>query len=202
MRRRLPFAFAALLAPLLFAVPATAASAPPGPEGIPLQVGQTIAPSSTAATGKTVDGISCQASEQVVYHVHTHLAIYVKGKLRPVPAGVGLVAPVGEQTAFGPFYGASRCYYWLHVHTFDGVIHIESPTQAAYTLGQFFDIWHQQLSKQQVGPAKGAVTAYVNGKRYTKNPRAIVLGSRVDIQLDVGRPLVAFQRVDWSKSQL
>lgn len=175
---------------------------PPGPEGIVLEQGNVLAPASTAATGQTVDGISCQASEQVAYHIHTHLTVYVGGVLRPLPAGVGIVAPVPQQSPHGAFYGASRCYYWLHVHAQDGIIHIESPTQASYTLGQFFDIWRQPLSARQVGPATGTVTAYVDGKPYTGDPAQIPLKSHEDIQLDVGTPAVAPKRVDWSHSQL
>jgi len=107
-----------------------------------------------------------------------------------------------QQTANGPFYGASRCYYWLHVHAQDGIIHVESPTTANYTLGQFFAIWKQPLTADQVAPAKGALTVFVNGVRYTGSPATIPLRSHEDIQLDVGTPAVAAQRVDWSQSQL
>ena len=110
--------------------------------------------------------------------------------------------PVARQTAEGPFSGATQCYYWLHVHAQDGVIHIESPTTRTYTLGQFFAEWGQPLSASRLGPVKGAVTAYVNGKPYSGNPANIRLGSREDVQLEVGSPAVAPKRVDWSKSQL
>ena len=87
------------------------------------------------------------------------------------------------------------------MHAQDGVIHVESPTTRTYTLGQFFAIWGQPLSKTQVGPATGTLTVFVNGKPYTGDPAAITLGSREDIQIDVGTP-VPFKAVDWSKSQL
>jgi hypothetical protein len=166
-----------------------------------LQQGTPLAPISTAAKGDTVQGIQCDASEQVVYHIHTHLAVYVNGALRPISPGIGIVEPEAQQTANGAFYSASRCYYWLHVHAQDGVIHIESPTKSTYTLGQFFAIWGQPLTRTSVGPATGNLTVYVNGKRYTGDPTGIPLGSREDIQISVGTP-VAPQPVDWSKSQL
>ena len=34
----------------------------------------------TAATGQPVDQISCQTSEQTLFHIHAHLAIFVNGK--------------------------------------------------------------------------------------------------------------------------
>ena len=173
-----------------------------GPEGVPLETGTPLAPASTSATGQTVDGIRCDASEQVAYHVHTHLSIYVDGQLRPLPAGVGAVEPIAEQTAAGEFDGASRCYYWLHVHAQDGIIHIESPTSASYTLGQFFDLWGQPLGAGQVGPATGPLTVFVDGRAYGGDPRTIVLGSHSDVQIDVGSPVRPPMPVDWSRSQL
>ncbi len=178
------------------------ASAPLGPEGIPLETGPPLAPQSTSAMGQTVDGIQCDSSEQVAYHVHTHLSIYVNGELRPLPPGIGIVSPVPETTTAGAFYGASQCYYWLHVHAQDGVIHIESPTASTYTLGQFFDIWGQPLAAGRVGPAHGTLTVFVDGKRYAGDPRAIGLGSHVDIQIDVGGPDPGPRAVDWSRSEL
>jgi hypothetical protein len=174
----------------------------PGPEGMPLQTGAPLTSVSAAASGQPVDGIRCQASEQVAYHIHIHLAVFVNGVPRSIPYGVGVVAPGVTQTAQGPFAEATRCYYWLHTHAADGVIHVESPTQQQYTLGDFFDIWRQPLSAQQVGPATGAVTAYVNGRRYSGDTRGIVLSEREDVQLDVGKPIVKPESVDWLASQL
>lgn len=175
---------------------------PPGPEGIPVEKGRLLAPANTAAQGSTVDGIKCQGNEQVVYHIHTHLTVYVNGSLRPIPGGIGVVRPVPQQSTGVPFYGASRCYYWLHVHTQDGVIHVEAPSSATYTLGQFFDIWHQPLSRTAIGPVQGALTVFVNGRRYSGDPRAIPLKSHEDVQVDVGKPVVPPKKVNWSHTQL
>jgi hypothetical protein len=184
------------------APPAPAPTAALGPEGIALETGPVLAPASTAATGQTIDGIGCNAAEQSVYHIHSHLAVYVNGAARQIPAGIGVVEPSVSQTPNGPFVSATRCYYWLHTHAADGLIHIESPTQRTYTLGNFFDIWRQPLSAAQAGPATGTVTAFVNGAKYTGDPRAIRLGDRTSIQLNVGTPAVPPTSVDWSKSQL
>lgn len=181
---------------------AASGGATPGPEGIPLQQGPVLAAAAAAAQGQTVDGVKCEASEQVAYHIHTHLAVYVNGILRSLPAGIGIVQPVPQQTSGGVFDQASRCYYWLHVHAQDGIIHVESPTHTTYTLGQFFALWRQPLSSSAVGPAKGAVTAYVDGKSYTGDPATIPLGEHEVVQLDVGAPAVPPKPVDWSHAQL
>jgi hypothetical protein len=76
--------------------------------------------------------------EQIAYHVHAHLAVYVDGTLRPIPGGVGIVTPLAQPTGAGTLYAATDRYDWLHTHAQDGTIHIESPTEATYTLGRFF----------------------------------------------------------------
>jgi hypothetical protein len=154
-----------------------------------------LASTNGQATGQTIDGVSSNNMEQVLFHIHAHLAIYVNGTPRLVPYGVGIVPPYQlQQTADGPFVAGGTSYYWLHTHDQTGVVHIESPVQQTYTLGQFFDIWKQPLRTDQVGPAKGAVTVYVNGSRYSGDPRTIPLTAHATIQLDVGKdvPFAAF----------
>src|SRR6266542_4253622 len=102
-----------------------------------------------------VRGISCDALESTLFHIHVHLAIFVNSQEQQVPYG-------------------------------DGVVHIESPIRRTFTLGDFFAIWQQPLSGSQVGPAQGAVIAYLNGARVTTNPSDIPLTSHALIQLDVG----------------
>jgi hypothetical protein len=114
------------------------------------------------------------------------LAIFVNGAPRVIPLGIGIPGAVVENTASGGFVGSGTCFYWLHAHTADGIIHIESPVARTYTLGNYFDIWGQPLSATQVGPAQGAVTAYLNGQRFSGDPRSIPLTAHALVQLDVG----------------
>jgi hypothetical protein len=150
-----------------------------------------------AATGTTVDGVQCEAGEQLVSHVHTHLTIFVNGQARVIPYGIGIPGAQAVSTKQGAFVETGSCFYWLHTHAEDGVIHIESPSsQKSFTLAQFFDEWGIPLSKTQVGPATGAVTVFFTapGKEprlYEGNPRNLPLGSHYQIQLDVGSPIVA-----------
>jgi hypothetical protein len=179
-------------------VATAAVSGPLGPEGIPLQEGEVLAPGATPAGGATVDGVQCQASEQVAYHIHSHLTVYVNGVLRPIPGGIGIVQPVAQQTPNGAFFQATTCYYWLHAHAQDGVIHVESPSVRTYTLGQFFAVWGQPLTATSVGSATGPLTVFVDGRPYQGDPAAIALGSHEDIQIDVGNPAVPPQKVTWA----
>ena len=164
---------------------------PAGPEGVPVPAAPALASTATAATGKTVDGVSCDASEQVVYHIHAHLTVFVNGAARQVPAAIGIPGAQAQNTPTGPFVASGSCFYWLHTHAADGIIHIESPVQRTYTLGDFFDIWGQPLSTTQVGPAHGPVTALFNGRVYQGNPRDIPLEKHAQIQLEVGKPLIS-----------
>jgi len=84
---------------------------------------------------------------------------------------------------------------WLHTHAADGIIHTESPIDRTYTLGDFFDIWGQPLDHEQVGPAHGPVTALLNGRVFIGNPRSIPLLAHAQIQLEVGKPLVAPEQI-------
>jgi hypothetical protein len=173
-----------------------------GPEGILVERGPSLAPASTTTQGTTVNGIHCGATEQVAYHIHSHLQVYVNGSPRQLPGGIGIVGPVVQKTRYGPFFEAAGCYYWLHTHTADGIIHVESPTPRIYTLGDFFDEWRQPLSASTVATARGPVTAFFNGKRWTKSPRDIPLVAHGVIQLDVGRPVVGPKPVSFAGSGL
>jgi hypothetical protein len=171
---------------------------PRGPEVPPIEKGPNLAPAASPSPGQSVDGIQCQAGEQVAFHIHSRLTIFVDGHPRTVPYGIGIADPQLEPGLGTPFVGGGACFSWLHTHAADGIIHIESPVQRIYTLGNFFDIWNQPLSRTQVGPAKGNVTALYNGEVWTGNPRDIPLNAHSQIQLEVGRPLVGpVQITNW-----
>jgi hypothetical protein len=168
----------------------------PGYEGIPIAKGPKLATLANAATGQTVDGVQCQAGEQLVEHVHTHLTIFVNGQSRVIPYGIGVPGAEPVATAHGAFVETGSCFYWLHTHQEDGIIHVESPTVGlSFTLGQFFAEWGIPLNSKQVGPATGKLTVFFTapGKKvgiYKGNPANLPLGNHYQIQIDVGTPVV------------
>jgi len=176
----------------------TPASGPTGSEGVPIPAAASLALPRRLRVGEQIDGITCQTGEQVAYHVHAHLAIVVRGHSRRIPAGVGIATPYEvAPTRAGPFVAAGSCFMWLHTHAADGVIHVESPTKRTYTLGEFFDIWGQPLSRSRVGAAHGLLTAIVNGGVFTGNPRQIPLLAHSQIELELGFPLVSPEKIEF-----
>jgi hypothetical protein len=169
---------------------ARSAAAGLGPEGVALETGTPLTTADTTAAGQPVDGVSCLSGEQTSYHIHVHLSVFVNGQPRQLPAGIGIVGPRHVQsTPGGAFVDSGSCFYWLHTHAADGIIHVESPVAHDFTLGDFFDIWHQPLDTTAVGPARGAVTVFVDGRKTVPNPRDITLTAHKLIELDVGTPL-------------
>lgn len=125
-----------------------------------------------------VDGIACQANEQLAYHIHAHVSIYINGKLSQIPQYVGIASD-------------GSCFYWLHTHDTTGVIHIESPTQKNYTLGNFFDEWSQRFSSLGY-PSELDLTSgwqvWVNGRLYSGDFHSIQLTAHELITLAYNSP--------------
>ena len=147
---------------------------------------------------KASTGSRLRQREQLAFHIHAHLTVFVAGAPRQIPYGVGIAPPLEvETTPQGSFALGGAAFFWLHTHAADGIIHIESPIVRTYTLGNFFDIWNEPLGPERVGPATGRVTAFFDGRRYLGNPRKIPLLAHAQIQLDVGRPLVAPESIEF-----
>ena len=165
-----------------------------GFEGVPIPAAPTLAGQTSTATG-VVDGIHCQTSEQLIFHIHAHLTMFINGTPRQLPAGIGIPGSRTVQSPQGPVAQGGSCLYWLHTHAPDGIIHVESPIRRTYTLGNLFDEWGQPLGPSTLGPVTGHVVAIYNGQLYHGNPRDIPLISHAQIQLEVGKPLVAQQKI-------
>jgi len=156
--------------------------APPTALALALVAGVALLPALSAAADAPapapVDGIRCDQMEGAVFHIHQHLAIFDHGKAVLVPSDIG--RPV-----------AAGCLYWLHTHTNDGIIHVESPAFKTFTLGQLFDIWGQPLTATNVAGVKvpkGQIRVYVNGAQYKGDPRKIELAQHTDIAIEAGSP--------------
>ncbi|WP_042425899.1 hypothetical protein [Streptacidiphilus anmyonensis] len=141
------------------------------------------------ADGQDIDGIvKSNEMEQTVYHIHTHLQVFVDGKQMTIPYGIGIVSPLQLQQAQDgtAFVAGGSKFYFLHTHDETGIIHVESPSQQQYNLGNLFDLWKQPLTSGNVAGHQGKLTIFVDGKPYTGDPRAIMFKNLEKVQIDVG----------------
>jgi hypothetical protein len=113
--------------------------------------------------------------EGAVVHTHEHLDLYVNGKKVGVPALVG-IDPVGNFLTE------------LHTHDTTGIIHLESPAQTSFTLGQFFCEWGVKLTSNCLGRYRGTLSWWVNGTRMHGDPAQLVLEPHQEIVIAAGRP--------------
>ena len=119
-------------------------------------------------------GLAPLPAEGTVVHIHQHLDLYVDGRHVTVPALIG----IGPGGAF---------FASLHTHDTTGILHVESPTQAQFTLGQFFAVWGVPLSARGIGSLKGQpVHVWVNGKPLAADPTRIILAEHQEIALAYG----------------
>ena len=162
--------------------PSPSASPAPTPEPSPSPPPATPSPEPSPSSASPspsgpppIAGIPCEPGEQLVYHVHAHLAIRIRGVPEVVPNGIGEL---------------ETCVYWLHTHGTSGLIHVEAPEERPFTLGQFFAIWGRELDSTRIGAqvaATGeAVHAFVDGAPWTGDPRAIELLDHRAIELQLG----------------
>ncbi len=148
--------------------------------GIGVAVASSKFLSSSSAEAQTIDGIQCNAAEQLVFHNHAHLDLFIHGQPYTIPSQVGIVP--------------GKCIYWLHTHDDSGVIHIESPVTRNFTLGQFFDIWKKKFSNVQIfdniANATNTMSIYVNGTKTNGNTdyRNTNLNEHDQIAIVFGRP--------------
>jgi len=155
---------------------------------IAIAIGQTIGTatyaggdSSAGGQGGTVQGVACDTTTPVV-HVHAHLTLIADSVQRAIPVAIGTTDPFEVQN----FVVAARCFYWLHTHDATGIIHLEAPNNNTLTLGNFFAIWGQPLSRSNVAGFTGDVTVYVDSTRYDGDLGAISITAHKQITLIVG----------------
>jgi hypothetical protein len=145
-------------------------------------------------------GLKPERKELLVHHVHSHLDVFLNGTPVLVPAGIGInIRDPGVQrfsladgsTAYGRIeMCGAPCISPLHTHARSGILHTESASAKPHTLGQFFVEWAVKLSATCVGTHCGAhkIAVYVNGRRYTKDPRTVTLTQGKEIAIIIGTP--------------
>lgn len=112
--------------------------------------------------------------EQLAFHIHQHLDVFVNGQHVAVPALIGI---------FGNSFITE-----IHTHTPDGVIHVESAKTQPYVLGQFFGEWGVRLNASCIGRYCGALHWWLDAKPQTSNPADLVLHAHQEIVIAAGKP--------------
>ena len=145
----------------------------------------TLANGNEPAHGQTINGMQCYPDEVTLFHIHTTLLIYAAGQEKTLPVGVGFVEPKSSGTPGLGYAGSTQCIYQLHTHYSDNQIHVEAPFRVKYTLGDFFALWGEPLSRTQVaGYQKDATHPLAfqvsdpqtnTARLYTGEPQAIPL---------------------------
>jgi hypothetical protein len=120
-------------------------------------------------------GLTALTMEGTVLHHHEHLDLFVSGRKVTVPAFVGIDQEAGFLTE-------------LHTHDASGIVHVESPVARSFTLGQFFCEWGVKLNATCLGPYRGELRWWVNGRRMHGNPALLALGQHQEIVIAAGRP--------------
>lgn len=130
-----------------------------------------------------INGIACDTNEQVAFHIHAHLTVYINGKHITIPKGIGIAAD-------------NSCIYWMHTHTGDGIIHIEAPAPASnLALDDFLTVWHNGFAKLNFPPEMNLTTGwkiYVNGQPFKGTVNSLLntevtLASHNVVTLDYGK---------------
>jgi hypothetical protein len=137
-----------------------------------------------SGTGAPIAGVNCMGA--IVSHNHAHISIYREGVRLALPRNIGIV---------------SGCTYELHTHYRSGVVHVEPNVARPLTLGQFFAVWGQPLSRAAVAGLAGPARFYVIDKevmtRFDGDPADIVFAPHREIVIVTGTAPVVLPKYRW-----
>jgi len=146
-------------------------------------------------------GLVPETAERLEFHVHAHLDVYLNGNPVLVPAGLGIDTENPGVHLFNtlglPAYGGinppchTPCISPLHTHDVTGILHTESATRKFNTLGQLFMEWNVPLTPTCVSTycmPTTPIAVYVNGAKFTGDPRTIPLSNFQQITVVIGTP--------------
>jgi len=130
------------------------------------------------AHARTVGRLRCAA---VGTRTLAHVELFAAGKVVPVPPGIGIAPPLVRR---GAYVRGGRCSYPLRTTEPTGLLELR--TGARLTLGDLFAIWGQALARERLATFRGRVRAYLGGRPWARDPRALPLSAGAVIVLEVG----------------
>jgi hypothetical protein len=120
------------------------------------------------------------AEGEIQGRFRAHVELFGRRQAVVIPAGIGLRGPL--ETEHHRIVGAG-CRAPARTLDPAGVIDFDAPD---LTLGDFFAIWGEPLSPHALAGFRGAVTAFVAGRRVPGDPADIPLTDQAQIVLEVG----------------
>ena len=155
---------------------------------VPLPFGRGVAfrpPSlgAAAARGRPIAGMVCGGDAVARYGVH--LELFDRRRVVSIPAGIGVAPP---RVRSGAYVRGGRCSYPLRTVESTGVIEVAAGSVCR--LGDFFAVWGQPLARGRVLSFRGPLAAFVDGRAWRGDPRAIPLTRHAQIVIEVAGAVV------------
>lgn len=139
-------------------------------------------PRRSVGLGAPVGALRCVAGGEVSYGAHVEVFAENRGVV--VPAGIGIAVP---RRRGGVYVLGGRCAYPLRTVDPTGVIEVDrGDGRSTPTVGQLFTVWGQPLSRTRLAGFAGPVHAFVDGRRWAGDPRAIPLARHTQVVLELG----------------
>lgn len=127
--------------------------------------------------------MNCKPTSETVSLAHVE--VFAAGHVVQVPAGIGFAPPL---VRYGAYVRAGKCVYPMRTSEPTGLVLLEAgPIR---TLGQFFELWGQPLTRRRVaafGASAGqGVSVFVNGLAWRESPDAAPISPGAQITIEVG----------------
>jgi hypothetical protein len=110
-----------------------------------------------------------------------HVELFADRQVVLVPDGIGIAQP---QLSTARARTGAACSYPIRTTEPTGLIRVVAGSRA--TLADLFAVWRRQLGPRRLLGFRGAVRAYVDGRRVPGDPRLVQLRRHAEIVLEVG----------------
>ena len=171
---------------LAVAVAVVAGARAAGPIPTPIGKGPRFHPPAARAAvraGRPIGGLACGAATT---RVGVHVELFARGLVVIAPAGIGVARPFARR---GAYVLPGACTYPIRTREPTGVLEVQPGR--GLRLGDLFRVWGQPLSATRLAGFRTStarpVRAYVSGRRWPGDVRAIPLRRHGQIVLELGK---------------
>ena len=154
------------------------------PAAVPAGRGPAFRPPARGAAveqARAIGRLRCTAGAGAGARTLAHVELFAAGEVVPVPPGIGIALPLARA---GAYVRGGRCSYSVRTTEPTGLLELRPG--ARLTLGDLFAIWGQPLSRTRLGAFRGHVRAYLGGRPWPRDPRALPLSAGAVIVLEIG----------------